>query len=69
MEFQANIPYPEIKVERKNVEYAKMLSYAYAGIVSEDTAIHLYMYQSFIVFHCKICNIFYRIIIYSFEKF
>lgn len=47
MEFQANIPYPEVKVEGKNIEFAKMLANAYCGIISEDTAIHLYMYQSF----------------------
>lgn len=38
--------YPEIRVERPNIEYAKILLQDYAGAVSEDTAIHLYMYQS-----------------------
>ncbi len=37
--------YPEIKVERPNLEYAKLLLQDYAGTVSEDTAVHLYMYQ------------------------
>lgn len=37
---------PEIKVEKPNVEYAKILLQDYAGEVSEDTAVHLYMYQS-----------------------
>lgn len=49
MEYKSTLPYPEIKVERKNTEYAKMLASAYAGNVSEDTAIHLYMYESFVL--------------------
>ena len=47
--YKSNLPYPEIKVEKENIEYAKLLLYPYAGIVSEDTATHLYMYQSFIL--------------------
>lgn len=49
MEYKCNLPYPEVKVEKKNIEYAKMLSNAYAGNISEDTAIHLYMYQSIVL--------------------
>ncbi len=37
-------PYPEIRVERKNVHYARMLSLAYAGPDSELTTILLYVY-------------------------
>lgn len=49
MYYKSNLPYPDIKVEKENIEYAKFLSYPYAGLVSEDTATHLYMYQSFIL--------------------
>lgn len=45
MEYNSNKPYPEIRVERPNLEYAKILLSDYAGEVSEDTAIHLYLYQ------------------------
>lgn len=47
--YKSNLPYPDIKVEKENIEYAELLSYPYAGLVSEDTATHLYMYQSFIL--------------------
>lgn len=49
MEYKSDLPYPEIKVERKNIEYAKMLTNVYVGNVSEDTAIHLYMYESIVL--------------------
>lgn len=39
---------PEIKVEGPNIEYAKILLQDYAGTISEDTAVHLYMYQNFL---------------------
>lgn len=45
MEYKANKPYPEVKVERSNLDYAKLLLEDYAGEVSEDTAVHLYLYQ------------------------
>ena len=47
--YKSNLPYPDIKVEKENIEYAKLLMYPYASMVSEDTATHLYMYQSFIL--------------------
>ena len=47
--YKSNLPYPDIKVEKENIEYAELLSYPYVGLVSEDTATHLYMYQSFIL--------------------
>ncbi|MGE5455803.1 MAG: ferritin-like domain-containing protein [Ignavibacteriales bacterium] len=43
-----NDTYPDIKVEMPNVEYAMILLQDYAGTVSEETAIHLYMYQNFL---------------------
>lgn len=49
MYYKSTLPYPEIKVENENIEYAKLLMYPYAGMISEDTATHLYMYQSFIL--------------------
>lgn len=45
MEYRVNIPYPEIKVVKKDVEIAKDLLSAYAGRISEDTAIHDYVFQ------------------------
>lgn len=42
------ISYPILKVEKKNLEYADLLLNDYAGMISEESAIHLYMYQDFI---------------------
>ena len=47
MQYQANLPYPEIKNIPKNILYAKILSFAYAGSTSEETAVHQYIYQSY----------------------
>ena len=49
MFYKSTLPYPEIKVEKENIEYAKLLMYPYASMVSEDTATHIYMFQSFIL--------------------
>ena len=54
--YKSNLPYPDIKVEKENIEYAKLLMYPYASMISEDTATHLYMYQSFIL-DDNICKI------------
>lgn len=43
--YSANLPYPEIKVEKQNMGYANILLKDYAGEVSELTAINLYVYQ------------------------
>lgn len=48
MNGHVNKPYPEIRVERPNPEYAKILLQNYAGAISEDTSIHLYKYQHFL---------------------
>lgn len=48
MEYKSNKPYPQVRVEKQNIEYAKLLLENYAGDVSEETAIHLYMYQNMI---------------------
>ena len=49
MEFKSTLPYPVLKVERKNIEYAEMLLHPYVGSISEDTSTHLYLYQSFVI--------------------
>jgi bacterioferritin len=49
MEFKANIPYPEIRIEKKNNNLAKHIFSSYASCVSEDVAIHNYIYQSLII--------------------
>lgn len=48
MNCKVNKPYPKIQVEKENINYAKILLDAYAGSNSEDTAIHEYLYQSFL---------------------
>lgn len=45
---ESKAPYPIPKVTQKNLEYAQILLQDYAGEVSEQTAIHLYSYQSFL---------------------
>lgn len=45
MEYSSNKIYPKVRVEKPNLGYAKILLDDYAGKVSEDTAIHLYLYQ------------------------
>ena len=47
MIYQSNNKYPIPKVERPNLQYAKILLDDFAGVVSEDTAINLYLYQTF----------------------
>lgn len=48
MIYKSNKPYPILKVERRNTYFAKLLLEDYAGKVSEESAIHLYLYQSLI---------------------
>ena len=42
--YRVDLPYPEIKVKDKNLEYAKLLHDDYAGFVSEMSAITQYVY-------------------------
>lgn len=49
MQYKIDIPYPEIKVERKDVELAKEILNLYAGEISEDTAVHNYIFQMLIM--------------------
>lgn len=48
MKCQLDIPYPKIQVREKNTQVAKLLLHSYAGDVSEETAIHQYLFQSFL---------------------
>lgn len=41
-----DLPYPQIKITKKNSQYAKLLLSDYAGEVSELTSMNLYLYQS-----------------------
>lgn len=45
MNYSVDKPYPIPRVLGKNEHYANILSAAYAGKVSEQTAIHQYLYQ------------------------
>lgn len=45
MKFCLDEDYPEIKVDKKDKNLAIYLLNSYAGIVSEDTAIHNYVFQ------------------------
>ena len=45
MQYKVNLPYPKIKVEKKDKKIALMLLNSYAGEISEDTAIHDYIFQ------------------------
>ena len=49
MQYKIDLPYPEIKVERKDVELAKEILNLYAGEISEDTAVHNYIFQMLIM--------------------
>lgn len=53
MQYKVDMPYPEIKVEKKDVEIAKEIFNAYAGEVSEDSAIHTYIFQMLLMNHQK----------------
>lgn len=46
-QYALNLPYPEVKVEKKNSYYAALLQDDYAGRVSEFTAISQYLYHHF----------------------
>lgn len=49
MKYCSDNPYPKIQVEKPNLEYAKALLFVYAGNTSEETAVHQYLYQHFIL--------------------
>ena len=50
-ECQVNLPYPKIKVEKKNKKYAAYLLEDYAGSLSELTSITQYSMQHFVKFN------------------
>lgn len=49
MKCKEDIPYPSLKNIEKNPTTARMIMHSYAGEVSEDTAIHQYLYQSILL--------------------
>ncbi len=49
MNFEAKGLYPSIEIQEPNIEYAKLLLQDYAGDTSEEMAVHLYLFQSFIL--------------------
>lgn len=49
VEYKSKKAYPEIKIEKENIEYAKILLQDYAGEKSEETAVHNYIYQNIIL--------------------
>lgn len=57
MEFKSSVPYPKIVVEKQDKELATDLMYSYAGLVSEDTAIHNYFFQAMMQDNEEIKNI------------
>ena len=57
MQVKVDIPYPEIKVKEKNIKLAKEILSSYAGSVSEDTAVHNYIFQYLILENDEIKNI------------
>ena len=46
MLYKSDKPYPKVRIEAKNKTYANRLLQNFSGIVSEETAIHLYLYQA-----------------------
>lgn len=59
--YQSEKPYPSIEVEKKNIAYAKLLLEDYAGINSEDTAIHQYLYQAIVLNNKELYDVLLRI--------
>lgn len=57
MQVKVDIPYPEVKVKEKNIKLAKEILSSYAGPVSEDTAVHNYIFQYLILENNEIKNI------------
>ncbi len=54
MDCKVDKPYPRIMVKEKNPYYAKLLYEAYAGMISELSAVTLYSYQNFEMFDFNI---------------
>lgn len=49
MEYKSNKPYPPVEVSSKNIYYGELLLEDLAGMVSEMSAISLYMYNNTII--------------------
>ena len=43
-----NLPYPNIEIKEKNMEYAKMIKKCYCGLNSELTLLNQYFFQKFL---------------------
>lgn len=68
MEYASKKPYPTPRVLGKNKEYATLLSASYVGMISEQTAIHQYLYQSFVL-ETEVSNILHHISIVEMHHF
>lgn len=44
-----NLPYPNIEIKEKNMEYAKMIKKCYCGLNSELTLLNQYFFQKFLL--------------------
>lgn len=49
MNYSVDMPYPKVQVEKKDICLAKKIMNVYAGILSEDTCIHTYIYQKLVL--------------------
>ncbi len=49
MKCQSELPYPALESISRNSQTAKLIMHSYAGDVSEDTAIHQYLFQSVVL--------------------
>lgn len=47
MIYRIDTPYPKVDITNLNLEEALLVLKSYSGEVSENTAIHLYLYQAF----------------------
>lgn len=57
MKCLVNKPYPKIRVEKKSLETAKILSHLYASNESEMTAINQYIYETLVLENKEIASI------------
>ncbi len=47
MQYRLDTPYPKVEINSIDLEEAKKILSSYSGEVSENSAIHLYLYQAF----------------------
>ena len=53
---ELDIPYPPIQVDVKNLYYASLLTNDYAGVISEMSAVTVYVFQSLITSNKNIAD-------------